>query len=382
MHHPTSSALSEIPLLRHICMRIVWTSLRDLKNPSAGGAERTTFEVARRLVERGHEIYHLVPLFRGSSRTETWDGVRVMRLAGASLMHPQVQWFLKRRGPFDVVVDDLAQVVPLVGELFCPTKGIAFFRHLHRRTLVGQVRPPFPVLLSLVERQYHFLYPSWGFVTESDSSVDDLEHLDIPKSRVRQIPPGVELEKFTPGEGSSSPSLVYFGGFREYKRPQDALRVLAAVRQAGIDASMTLVGDGPSRKGCEAVAAALEVTESVSFVGKVSDEELVNIIRRSWVNIHCATAEGWCLSAMEAAACGVPTAGYSVPGLRDSVSIGKSALLARDGDIADLSRCVRQLIEEYPKWKGSARAHACRFPWTSTVNEWESALSQAASAVP
>ncbi len=37
-------------------MNVLWLAHRDPLNPKAGGAERTIFEVARRLVDGGNEV--------------------------------------------------------------------------------------------------------------------------------------------------------------------------------------------------------------------------------------------------------------------------------------------------------------------------------------
>jgi len=61
--------------------------------------------------------------------------------------------------------------------------------------------------------------------------------------------------------------------------------------------------------------------------GHVSEQRKRELYQRAWLNITASSAEGWGLSVMEAAACGTPSIGYDVPGLRDSVLASGGALV-------------------------------------------------------
>ncbi|MEM9177723.1 MAG: glycosyltransferase [Myxococcota bacterium] len=63
--------------------------------------------------------------------------------------------------------------------------------------------------------------------------------------------------------------LGYFGRFVERKGLADALRILAAVRDRGIEASYHLIGGGPQRGDLERLAGELGVAEAVVFEGEV-----------------------------------------------------------------------------------------------------------------
>ena len=229
-------------------MKILWMNHRDIANPKAGGAERTIYEIGRRLVLRGHEVDVLVGSWPGAVRHETIDGVRFHRYGNRVTPHLVHSFFLKYHSDADIIVDDMAHAAPWLSPWFCDLPGTVFFHHLHSRSLRGQVSRPLAVTLSWMERQYAHFYRSWPFVTESESSERDLEHLGIEHSRITRIPPGVDTELFHPRQKTDRPTLVYFGGMRPYKRPEHALFALKILLDKGYDVKLTMVGAGPSHQ--------------------------------------------------------------------------------------------------------------------------------------
>jgi glycosyltransferase involved in cell wall biosynthesis len=333
------------------------------------------YEVTRELARRSHEV-HIVSGQRGPARLESkGEGPKCHRFPGEVLPHVAAFLFAAKLRP-EVIVEDLAHVAPWGLSLVAPRKkgGIAFFHHLHARTLVGQVRPMTASVLRTVEREYPVLYREWTVVTESKSSVDDLRGLGIEEGRVARIEPGVDHTVFKPGERTDQLRLVYFGGMRDYKRPGDALLVLKRVLEEHPRAQLTMIGDGPARPAVELESRRLGLEQKVTFTGRVSDLELSNALGRSWVNLHFSRSEGWGSSVMEAAACGVPTVAYSVPGIRDSISPGRSGTLVPEGDSEAAARAVTDIAQEIDRWSAASSQHAARFTWARCVDGWEALL--------
>ena len=65
--------------------------------------------------------------------------------------------------------------------------------------------------------------------------------------------------------------------------------------------------------------------------GHVSEEHKAALLAGSWVNLTASSAEGWCLTVMEAALCATPSAALRVGGLPESIVDGETGLLADDG---------------------------------------------------
>lgn len=356
-------------------MKLLWLNHRDILHPRAGGAERTIQEVGRRLVQMGHEVNLVCATWRGSPGHAIVDGVRVRRFLGPAGPHLALPWLLRQNPPPDVVVDDLAHVVPWATPRLARVPGVAFFRHLHARSLPGQVPLGAAAALAAAERTYPILYHDWQFVTEARSSVDDLIGLGVPQSQCKVIRPGVDTDLFRPGRKTIIPQLVYFGGLRRYKRPSHALYAFRRLDEGGFDGTLVVVGDGPELTNLKVLTRRLGLEGRVSFPGRLQTHELAHLLSSSWINIHCSQTEGWGYSVLEAAAAGVPTAAYRVPGIVESVSDGNTGCLVPDNDPQELGDAVLEMVGHQGGWASRCRTYAESMPWESCASQWATALS-------
>jgi O-antigen/teichoic acid export membrane protein len=102
--------------------------------------------------------------------------------------------------------------------------------------------------------------------------------------------------------------------------------------------------------------------------GHVSEERKRELYQRAWVNLTASSAEGWCLTVMEAAACGTPSAALAVGGLPESIEDGRTGVLARDPD--DLAQKTRALLSDRDWREAMGRAaleRAHEFTWDATA---------------
>jgi len=92
-------------------VRVLWLAHRDPENPRSGGAERTIYEVGRRLAARGHEVVLVTAGWRGSRPRAILDGIEVRRYPGSLGVHLALPLVLVRE-EFDAAVCDLGHAVP------------------------------------------------------------------------------------------------------------------------------------------------------------------------------------------------------------------------------------------------------------------------------
>ena len=359
-------------------MRVLWLALRCPNHPRAGGAERTILEIGSRLVQLGHEVILVAGRAPGEKRDELIRGINVVHVGTIVAPHVLYGSIMSRFKPVDVVIEDLAHVIPWVPRFFSSTARIAFFRHLHARTLDGQVPQGVSQLLKAVEKSYVVTNGDTPFVVESLQSRRDLVGLGIRQSMVEVIPPGVDSAAIRPLPKDSHPVFVYFSGMRESKRPHHALRAFAIASRSMPDARMTMFGEGPSLNSIRKLAKELGVSGRVTFPGKASSNELYATLGRAWVNVHSSLAEGWGYSIMEASAAGVPTAAYSVPGVCEVIRPGVNGVLTPDGDVEGLAGAMVSLAGLGPNLRISAHKWACQYDWERAASSWDRHLHKVA----
>ena len=107
--------------------------------------------------------------------------------------------------------------------------------------------------------------------------------------------------------------------------------MLLDVAEAIPDAHLDLAGEGDHRPALEAEIARRGLADRVTLLGHVSEEEKARLLSSAWINLTASSAEGWCLTVMEAAMYGTPSAALAVGGLPESIADGRTGLLADDG---------------------------------------------------
>ncbi|MEM4090364.1 MAG: glycosyltransferase family 4 protein [Thermoplasmatales archaeon] len=347
-------------------MRILWLGHRDIRHPSAGGAERTMYEVSRRLVRAGFNVT-LATVNPGDLKEfDVIEGVNIIRMRGNIMAHLNVPFTISNVKP-DVIIDDLAHVVPWFSSYFTDKRVIAFFRHLHARSLSGQVNPVMAKILSFLEGKYGHIYKNSTFVTESITSINDLVNLGIEKERICRILPGVNHELFKMGKKFEDPTLIYFGGMRDYKRPWMALSLMKMFRDKNF--KLIIVGSGKSSQKVETVCEKYSICDRVNFTGRLSDEGVAESLKSSWINVHFSMTEGFGYSLLEAAASGTPTVALDSPGVSEVINEFGLGLVARD--LGDMKVKIEEIIEGYRQWSNKVHENSLRFSWDKSAKEWE-----------
>jgi glycosyltransferase involved in cell wall biosynthesis len=346
-------------------MKVLWFAHRDIKHPRAGGAERTIYEVGKRLAKLNVDI-NVVTVNPGNLlEYEIVDGIKTYRIKGNIRVHLSVKKMIKKIDP-DIIIDDMGHAVPWCSPWFTDMRTIVFFRHLHKRSLPGQVNILLAKIISFIERMYPYIYRNNVFVTESDTSESDLIHLGIRKENIVRISPGVDLNLFHLGEKSKNVQLVYFGGLRRYKRPEYAIKVYEDLGAEIQDLKLVIVGDGPVLNKMKDDIK--DKNFNIDFLGRIDYNELSKIIRESWVNLHFSVTEGWGYSIMESSASGTPTVAFRVPGVVDTLKSGFNGFLV--DNINEFRDKILYIIKNEDLFNVNSRKFAERFTWDRTAETW------------
>ena len=188
-------------------------------------------------------------------------------------------------------------------------------RHTGPALLLGRrlSRRRVPIVL-----HHHHLYPRWArleaaiakradaVITVSQHSRDELVAAGVPPARVHVVTEGVATPPPTAGWPQAWPGdglkLLYLGRLEERKRPDLAV---AAMRRAGVPASLVIAGEGPL---ADALAG-----DGVRLVGRVSEEDKWRLYDSADVLLFGSTLEGFGLVVAEAQSRGVPVIAAEAP---------------------------------------------------------------------
>jgi glycosyltransferase involved in cell wall biosynthesis len=339
---------------------------RDWTHPQGGGTGTNLFGQVARWVAWGHRVTVMSSRYPGAASREDIGGIQVHRMGGRSTVFPRTivrQW--RREVPDADVVLEIINGVTFLTPLWLRTPRVALIHHIHRHHYVEEMGGRGQLAAWTLETApLRALYGNVRFLTVSNASAAGIARLGIPLDRIHVAHNGVEVGAFGPGERTEKPSLLYLGRLKRYKHVDDLLDVVEAVPGAHLD----IAGDGDQRATLEAQVRHRGLSQRVTLHGHVDEPTKAELLRRSWVNLSASTAEGWCLTIMEAAASGTPSAALAVGGIPEAIEHDRTGLLARDVD--ELARQTRRLVEDdalRERMGAAALERAQGFTWDQTA---------------
>jgi glycosyltransferase involved in cell wall biosynthesis len=157
--------------------------------------------------------------------------------------------------------------------------------------------------------------------------------------------------------------------------------LLDAWKRAALpNARLVIIGGGPDRGALEAHAAALELSGSVEFRGRVSDSELAAAYSAADLLVLPAVldargdTEGLGVVLLEAMASDIPVVASAAGGITDVVVDGESGLLVPPGDAAALAVALQRLRSD-PELRARLAANGAarvrdEFSWDAIADRW------------
>ncbi|HWH25395.1 MAG TPA: glycosyltransferase, partial [Pseudolysinimonas sp.] len=128
----------------------------------------------------------------------------------------------------------------------------------------------------------------------------------------------------------------------------DELLDAASRIDPALDVQVRIIGDGEARRGLEAKARELGVSDRVVFTGKVSYEQLKSELTHGSVFGMPSRAELQSIATMEALASGLPVVAANAMALPHLVHPGENGYLYEPGDVDALARYLTDILTADP----------------------------------
>ncbi len=352
--------------------------------PIGGGASTAAAQTARALAAAGHDVLVVTAGVPGQPRDEHVDGVTIARLpnlrqtllapsvvellsfcAGAALLLERrlrafraegvIAYFAVPVGPFAVQAArrlDIPVVVSLRGS------DVPGFKNGRLEGLGAIARPVIRWTLGRATA-----------VAPNSAVLRDLALAFHPEiaSKTVIVPNGIEAESIArapAGAGGGPLKLIQVGQLIARKRVGVTLEALA-----GLDAELTVIGDGPLRGELEARARALDVASRVTFTGHLPRAEILSRLRAHDLFVMTSAAEGMSNALVEALAAGLPI--VTTPnGSHDVVEDAGAGVVVPVDDPGALRAAIAELAASPARRAALAEAglaHARGLTWDATA---------------
>jgi glycosyltransferase involved in cell wall biosynthesis len=357
-------------------------------HPRTGGVENYVLNIGAQLVLLGWQVVIVTTgTFEGEEGT-TVAGMKVYRLPVTVMFSNTpvgIHWRRELSQIFQLERPDVINAhmpVPYLADVARRASGstpfvLTYHNDLHKESLIENAMVGL-LQRTLIERTLRL---SSMIIATSELYVRESPYLRKYESKIKIVPPGVDLARFNPNvivrhELAASYAgrrvVLFVGSLSKSQRHKGLdvlIRAFARIRADSPDVVLVVVGQGDGIERYKALASSAGVAADVHFAGSVDDDELAQYYKLATVFAMPSTdrSEGFGMVYAEAGAVGTPVIGARVGGVPSSVKHGVTGLLVKPKSGDELCQALRDLLDDKALAKrlgeaGAARAKA-EFAW-------------------
>lgn len=341
----------------------------DQYPPMVGGVPTVTRQLATDLAERGHSVWVVAPSYGSRDSYRIEQKVRVYRFSSfewptyeelriAYLPFLPMRKLLKKADPdvihihSPVVLGNIAQI--LAGGLRKPVIAtnhylpINWSRALANDSLVGK---------SFSTMSYTYLVYFCNrseYVTAPTRTALNLLYEHGLRAPARAISNGVDLKRFTPGPRDEAfrarldlpadrPLILSVNRLSAEKRIEVLIEAVSKMSQP---AHLAIASTGPAEADLRARVDALHLHERVSFLGFISDIDLVPLYRLADIFGIASESDLQSITTMDALACGLPVVSANAYALPELVHHEENGFLFKPGNSEEAARYLDRLAAD------------------------------------
>ena len=337
----------------------------DTFAPDVNGSATFTRSLAAGLASRGHEVHVMVPAHgRVGTFTEEHSGANLIVHRIYSWRwypHPWLRFMLPWRvkANAEKITKSVKPDAIHFQSHIVVGRGLAASAIKHDIRLVGtnhtmpeniiqhvRILPKF-MLDWLVRIQWssaRYWFSKADVVTAPTRRAADFFEKATGIENVHAISCGIDSSLYTADFTPRTGNIITFLGRLDEEKHVDELLTAVSRLDPELDVKVQIVGDGEARRGLEAKARELGITDRTTFTGKVSYPELRAALTRTTVFGMPSRAELQSIATMEALASGLPVVAANAMALPHLVHPGENGYLYEPGDVDALAGYLTKVL--------------------------------------
>lgn len=345
----------------------------DLHYPTINGVATFSRNLAQGLASRGHEVLVIAPSQTGKKAEEIDGNYTIKRTS--SVPFPFYQNFRISLTPnrevkkiiedFDPDVIHIQMLLSIgAATMRCGNKlgiPIVSTNHAMPENLMDNLK-----LLAPVSRPINYMLKAYGarfhsradYVTLPTQAAIDMfnaaDKIEVPMSAVSN---GIDLERFTPKltdptvyDRFSIPRdrqiVSYIGRLDAEKHLSVLVRAFLRIQSVLPDAHLLIVGDGTDAGHLKSLVHEFGLQSHVTFTGRVSDEDLVQLHRVGTVYCMPSPAELQSIATLEAMASGQPIVAVDAGALKELCQNERNGFLCEQDDDEQIAEGLLAILQD------------------------------------
>lgn len=314
------------------------------------GIERQVLDFSKALIRNGIEVKVFTTFWNGGKKHETFEEIEIHRVSDSSMRFGRFgrlfdlhyytwgQNLLKLEDLFEA--DVVHSLAPLSSAKDMKIPLISHFHHYES-----------------IDRPIHLLYKpfhhrmektaysnSYFVITPSEFSKKTIvEAFRLSEDKVKVVPHGVDISRFTAKEKESECNkLLFLGGLEERKGIRYLIEALSSVTKMHSDVELVLVGSGTQELELKELTRKLNLEKRVKFAGYV--DALNDYYNSADIFVFPSLKEGFGMALVEAMASGLPVISTNTSAIPEVV--GNAGILVEPRNSEALREAIITLIED------------------------------------
>jgi glycosyltransferase involved in cell wall biosynthesis len=354
----------------------------DLYWPTINGVSTFSRNLAKGLAARGHEVLVIAPSQNGKKSKEIDGNYVVARTR--SVPFPFYQNFKISLNPYlevKRIMDEFdpdvihIQMFMMIGQAvmkYGHKLGIPIVstNHAMPENLMDNLKLLAPVSRSInyaVKKYIVRFQAKADYVTLPTQSAIDMFNLSTDKLEkpIEPVSNGIDLSRFSVGEvpedvikkfniPTKYPIISYIGRLDAEKHI--SVLVCAFYRLlSSIKAHLLIVGDGTDADNLKTLVNEFNISDKVTFTGRVSDEDLPKLHKVGAVFCMPSPAELQSIAVLEAMASGKPIVAIDAGALKELCQNGRNGYLCKQDDDKEITDALLKIIKDPNLWKSMSK---------------------------
>lgn len=366
-----------------------------------GGSGVVAYEIARGMVERGHEVHFvgLSPPFRMQEYEETdkeWEGLyfhfvefkfypvfdhQPYDLALASRLAGVIEEFGIEVIHCHYAIPHTAAALLARDILGIDKKKLKIITTLHGTdvSIVGADKSMYSVTRYLIEKSDVVISVSNYLKKKTE------DFFKIAPTKIQTIynflsPDFFPKEKnFCSNNTSKERWILHSSTLREVKAPFDVITIFQMlIEKTQANLKLVIAGDGPLKEAMEVRVNALGLSDKVDFLGMVRD--MPSLYSRCCFCVLPSYEEAFGLAALEAMSFGIPVLAAKAGGLVEIIEDGRNGILFSNRNLTEGVEKLLQLVENDEAYlkisKNAAQTARNDFSAKRALDAYEKAYSR------
>ena len=310
----------------------------DIFYPETNGVITSTINLARNLIDMGHEVYFFVPADKAFTDDVIENGIRIIRInalptfiyKGIKIM-PVWGWFLSKyfkRYNFDIIHNTSPWLMcmalnhaarrthtPVLATHHTLIDDPNYIKYaLKSDTLAKLARKPIWQILFIP-----FFELVWMATAPNQQTCDSVK-AHMPNLDVRYVSNGIDISKFDdenctnilpesiPESWVDRNTFLYVGRLGFEKAIDVAIKAFSLAHEQHPEAKLIIVGQGPAQNELKEMVKDLGIKDSVLFTGLIPNKQVIEsrILKRVNSFVTASLSENQSMTIIEAICSGCP----------------------------------------------------------------------------